>query len=178
MMPMPVMDSDAPQPPIEARVLSLYREHGKHLFGYAFGLLGRRADAEDVVQDAFLRLSEHVAAGGPDSNLRAWLFRVTTNLCRDILRSRRRVAGSLPERQTSDGDVLRALAIRRVLAGLEIRDRTLVALRGLGLSYAEISVAAGVNPASVGKLLARALERFSAGYRREFEKEVNEHEVS
>lgn len=40
-------------------------------------------------------------------------------------------------------------------------------MRGLGLSYAEMAKAGGLKPASVGKTLARAVERFSAAYERE-----------
>ncbi len=151
----------------QRRVLDLYREHGRHLYGYALGLVGEPADAEDAVQDAFLRLDRHLCAGGDDSNLRAWLYRVITNLCRDVLRSRRRVAVAPPGDRAARGDALTALALRRVLERLAPRDRELVLMRGRGLSYAEMAAAAGIRPASVGKTLARALERFVEAYRRE-----------
>lgn len=151
------------------RVLALYREIGVRLYAFALGFVGRKADAEDVVQEAFLRLAEHLRAGPSDTNVRAWLYRVAGNLCHDVTRSRRRRADGPADAPVAEPEPLRSLAIRRVLARLGDRDRKLLLLRGEGMSYAEIAAAAELNPVSVGKLLARALERFGAEYRREYE---------
>ncbi len=69
---------------------ALYEAHGEYLWGLAFRMLGVRADAEEVVQDAFVRLLG--AAPDRDRDLRPWLVRVTTNLARDRLRARKREA--------------------------------------------------------------------------------------
>lgn len=58
-----------------------------YLTGLAFRMLGSRADAEDAVQDCWLRLMQ--AQGEPD-NIKAWLTRVCTNICLDSLRRLKR----------------------------------------------------------------------------------------
>ena len=167
-LPLPVMSLELDGGTVEARVLALWGEHGRRLYGYALGLVAAPADAEDVVQDVFLRLAQHLGRGGDDTNLPAWLFRVTTNLCRDVVRSRVRRQGEPPElAAAAGGDALERIAFQRVLARLDERDRRLVLLRGLGLSQAEMAEVAGIRPSSVGKTLARALDRFIAEYRRE-----------
>ena len=160
-----------------ARVLALYRENGRAIFGYALGMVGQKADAEDVVQDAFLRLEQHLAArpDGDDPNLRGWLYRVTTNLCRDLHRKRQRRSELRAEQPVAAGgaDGLSALALERVLGRLKPRERALVLMRGEGLSYAEMAAAADLRPSSVGQLLARAVRRFTTEYDREIGMEVD-----
>lgn len=69
---------------------ALYEAHGDYLWGLAFRMLGVRADADEVVQDTFVRLLRAV----PDRTrqMRPWLVRVTMNLARDRLRARKREA--------------------------------------------------------------------------------------
>lgn len=146
--------------------LELFQAHGASLFRFARLMLRTPADAEDVVQTTFVRLLDHLSRGGARSNLKAWLFAVAANLCRDQLRARRRWMGLLPEhdRLLTTPPELEArdpldvfLAIVRTLAP---RDRTLLALKAQGLSYREIAAAAGIREGSVGRLLARALARW------------------
>jgi len=165
------MNRETAKPVSEETVLDLYRHHGARLYAYALGFLGEPADVEDVVQDAFVRLSEHLRRGGSDEQIRAWLYAVVANLCRDVLRWRKRRVDIDAEPETGPWEVSRTLAIRRVLKRLSPRDREMVLLRGGGLTYAEIAAAMGLHDASVGKLLSRALERFAVEYAREFGKE-------
>lgn len=146
--------------------LELFQAHGASLFRFARLMLRTPADAEDVVQTTFVRLLDHLGRGGARSNLKAWLFAVAANLCRDQLRARRRWMGLLPEhdRLLTTPPELDArdpldlfLAVVRTLAP---RDRTLLALKAQGLSYREIAAAAGIREGSVGRLLARALARW------------------
>src|SRR5271157_1934699 len=55
---------------------ALYRELRKPLLRYLAGLGLSSEEAQDVVQDAFLSLHKHQAAGGSQENIRSWLFRV------------------------------------------------------------------------------------------------------
>ncbi|KTB90685.1 hypothetical protein AO073_21980 [Pseudomonas syringae ICMP 11293] len=70
--------------PNKAARLSLYLAHRPALINYAKGLLANRADAEDVVQDAFLRFSE--AASEPLEQPVAYLYRIVRNLALDAVR--------------------------------------------------------------------------------------------
>lgn len=69
---------------------AIYEAHGEYLWGLAFRMLGVRADAEEVVQEAFVRLLR--ATPDRDRDMRPWLVRVTVNLARDRLRARKRDA--------------------------------------------------------------------------------------
>jgi len=145
---------------------SLFAQHGAGLYRFARVLLHDSADAEDVVQTAFVRLIEHLARGGDRSNLRAWLFTVTANLARDRLRGRRRwvpwetadVATPVSHPDLDPGDPMEQFLA--AASRLAPRDRLLLALRAQGLSYREIAEASGVEPGSVGQLLARAVARW------------------
>ena len=70
-----------------------YDAHGSAVYRLAMVYLGRHSDAEDVTQEAFLRLLYSAPAFAGEDHLRRWLLRVTANLCRDQLRGfwRRRV---------------------------------------------------------------------------------------
>ncbi len=147
-------------------VLDLFRAHGDGVFRLAMLMLGRPSDAEDVVQETFLRLLRHVKAGRPLPNARGWLYTVAAHACRDQQRRTRRwlpwPAGpdfrESPDRP-DDADGMEPITI--ALRKLPPRDRLLIALRADGLSCSEIGVAAGVRGTSVGRLVARALGRLS-----------------
>lgn len=151
----------------EDQLLALYRDHGKKLFGYALGILRDRADAEDVVQEAFVRLDAHLRDQRSNPNLRAWLYRVVTNLARDVGRRRSRIGGEPEPVAGPEPKPLRRLALDRVLASLRPRERELVLMRGLGLSYAEMAEVLETLAASIGKQLSRALDQFHEAYERE-----------
>ena len=148
------------------QAVTLFDAHAASLYRFARVLVHTPEDAEDVVQTSFVRLLHHLKTGGDRSNLRAWLFAVAANLCRDQLRRRRRWLPWLLE------DDLRAAAppdpdaedagevFVRVMRRLPARDRMLLALRAQGLSYRQIAAAAGIRETSVGRLLARAVERW------------------
>src|SRR6266851_1563965 len=62
---------------------TLYRELRKPLLRYLVCLGMSSDEAQDVVQDAFLSLHRHLAAGGSQENIRSWLFRVAHNGARN-----------------------------------------------------------------------------------------------
>ena len=144
----------------------LFEQHSAALYRFARVLLRQEADAEDVVQGAFVKLMEHFSRGGDRSNLRAWLFTVTANLARDRIRARRRWMPweGVEEPRVAAETMLSANDPQREFLAtahkLAPRDRMLLALRAQGLSYREIAEAAHIRPASVGQLLARALRRW------------------
>jgi RNA polymerase sigma-70 factor (ECF subfamily) len=146
---------------------ALFDQHGEAIYRFAAVLVKQHQDAEDVVQETFLKLLRHLETGGDTTNVRGWLFTVAANAARDRQRWRMRWTAWLPAHERSippaplpDEDGRLALA-RASLATLPRRDRLLLALRAQGLSYRDVAAAAGVKPASVGRLLARALTRWS-----------------
>ena len=174
-MPMSASDrvtadgSDESDPQDE--VLRLFAEEGASLYRFCRSLVRTRDEAEDVVQEAFLKLLRHLQGRGDRRNLRAWLFTVAANGCRDRIRGRWRWLPWSAESDTRAAPVpdeaVDEAPARRALAGLGRRDRLLLSLRAQGLSYADIGRVAGIRPVSVGRLLARAVDR----RKREIEKE-------
>jgi RNA polymerase sigma-70 factor (ECF subfamily) len=148
-------------------VSTLFDLHASGLYRLAVAMLHEADAAQDVVQDTFLRLIAHLESGGTLANARGWLYTVAAHACRDRQRRLRRWLPWIAERDTRraaeapdlrDGTQAALDAIR----ALAPRDRLLIALRAQGLSYREIGDAAGIRATSVGRLLARALDRLQA----------------
>jgi RNA polymerase sigma-70 factor (ECF subfamily) len=65
-------------------------EHRRELHVHCYRMLGSFDDAEEVLQEALLRAWTHRDSFEPGSNLRAWLYRIATNACLDLIRQRQR----------------------------------------------------------------------------------------
>src|SRR5580704_4717475 len=65
---------------VEAQVLHLFDLLRNRLLRYLLSLSVAPADSEEIIQEAFLALFQHLQAGKPDENLHGWLFRVVHNL--------------------------------------------------------------------------------------------------
>lgn len=144
-------------------------------------LHGDAAEAEDVAQEAMLRLwrtAPHWRAG--EARVSTWLYRVTVNLCADRLRRSRGAAldeiaeapDAAPGALARMAEAERLAALDRALALLPERQRQAVVLRHLeGLSNPEIAHILGVGIEAVESLTARgkrALTAALAGRREEF----------
>jgi RNA polymerase sigma-70 factor (ECF subfamily) len=80
----------------------LYEMHGARMKSIAANLLGNLADAEDAVQDCFLKVYRGAASFRGASRLSTWVYRVLVNSCYDMLRKRRRY----PLEARSEGETL------------------------------------------------------------------------
>jgi RNA polymerase sigma factor (sigma-70 family) len=153
-------------------VADLFDAHAAGLYRLALAMLRDQDEAQDVVQDTFIRLIAHVRADGSLPNARGWLYTVAAHRCRDRQRRLRRWLPWIPEgdrRLSADRPDARERqdVVFDAIRALRPRDRLLVALRAQGLSYHEIATAARVRPASVGRLLVRALDRLAAQMNKE-----------
>jgi RNA polymerase sigma-70 factor (ECF subfamily) len=153
----------------QAETLRLFHEHGTALYRFCRSVLHHTSDAEDVVQETFLKLLHHLQHNGDSRNLKSWLFTVAANGCRDRTRWRLRW---LPWNAERDDRTVAPIGdeagltpdtttiARRAFRALAPRDRLLLSLRAQGLSYKDIAAASGIREQSVGRLLARALNRW------------------
>src|SRR5919108_1758821 len=71
---------------IPERLPELFEQHRSHVRAVAYRMLGSASEAEDAVQEAWIRLSRTDVAGV--ENLRAWLTTVVARVCLDMLRTR------------------------------------------------------------------------------------------
>ena len=157
----------------------LMEEYQKKVYLLALRTVGNQQDAEDMTQEAFLRAYRSIHSFRGDSKLSVWLYRLTTNLCIDLLRSRgRKPTVSLTvedsDEDTQELDVTderydpeeifqrRELqrAVQRGLAALPEDYRVILVLRELeGLSYAEIGEVLGLEEGTVKSRLFRARKK-------------------
>ena len=80
----------------DAAAAALVRRYQRSVFGVCLRMLGRREDAEDAAQEAFLRLFRHLDKWDPARPLRPWLMTITANRCRTALTRRKRKGALLP----------------------------------------------------------------------------------
>lgn len=129
--------------------------------------------ARDVVQESFLKLHEHLLAGGDRSNLRAWLYRVVHNSARNAqtsfgAKNTGRIddlepAASPAANELSAEDELlakeRGDRLRQAMTKLSEAQRACLVLRSQGLKYREIAEALQLSVSTVGENVQRGLER-------------------
>jgi RNA polymerase sigma-70 factor (ECF subfamily) len=148
------------------------------LFNYAHRILQNPFDAQEVVQDAFMRAHRALTRQYDESRvsklaLRPWLFRIVRNLCFNKQRSKKRSALEEPLHAFDDGrlgpfvrtdhqnlEKKEELAqLDRALAALPVDARELIVLRFIEeMSYAEMSKIAGANEASLRGKVFRSLK--------------------
>ena len=75
----------------------LYRLQGARMRNLARNLLGTQSDAEDAVQETFLKVQRSIASFRGQSSLVSWTFRILVNTCHDLRRSRMRRKEIVPE---------------------------------------------------------------------------------
>ena len=73
----------------EATFEDLTNQHRRELHVHCYRMLASFDEAEDAVQETFLRAWRARDTFGGDGQARAWLYRIATNACLDLLRSRR-----------------------------------------------------------------------------------------
>jgi RNA polymerase sigma-70 factor (ECF subfamily) len=133
--------------------------------GLARRILGTAADAEDVAQEAMLRVWTNAPRWRPEARFRTWLYRVVVNLC--LNRKRRAPFASLeaagdpadprPDTATLLEHDERDRAIAAAIARLPERQRAAIVLTfHEGLSNAEAAAVLGTTRSAVETLLARA----------------------
>lgn len=134
-----------------------YERNARDVWTYAYRVTGNAADADDIVQEAFLRLFKTERLPDDDEELRRYVFRVAGNLMADRWRQRgrdERAAVAEPEADVPrDAD----LDVVRTFSELKRRERALLWLAYVeGDSHAEIAASLRLGRDSVKVLLSRA----------------------
>jgi RNA polymerase sigma-70 factor (ECF subfamily) len=147
---------------------TVIRTYSRRIYIVAYAILHDATDAEDIVQETFLKAHQQRARLRDPEKFPAWLLTVTRNGARDRLRRRRPQApadtfdalvdhnsatpGSAMEQQEHD------VRLRRALAALPEDHRTALTLRYLeGLDYRAIETTMGVSNGALRGILGRAL---------------------
>jgi len=158
---------------------ALFRTHFGGVYRLVFRIVGSRPEAEDLVQETFVRCYRNGSPTDAAFPTRAWLYRVATNLALNAQRDRRRLRArheraAVVEAAAQDPawDPIDGIAreeerarVRQILDTLHPRQSRLLILRHAGLSYQELAQTLDIAPGSVGTLLTRAEAAFEKLYR-------------
>ena len=144
----------------------LLRRYRKSAMTLAYQMLGNGEDAEDIAQEAFVRVFQALPKFRGESAFSTWLYRIVTNLCLGRMRRRRPTVTleAVPEPRAADGparQVAEGMLTREVLAGVPPELRVVLLLREQeGLSYREISGTLGLPMGTVRSRLSKGRKRF------------------
>ena len=124
----------------------IYRRYGERMKSIAYNHLGNIADAEDAVQESFVKLHRSAAGFTGEAAFTTWLYRILVNTCLDMIRKRRRRIQEAPiDDEISFGraamtvDDAKRMTLRKLLAALPEQRRSVFVLFEIeGLSHAEI----------------------------------------
>jgi RNA polymerase sigma-70 factor, ECF subfamily len=160
---------------LELEILSVYDSLQLPLLRYSISFRLSIAEGEDIVQETFLALFDHLRKGRSRDNLRGWVFRVAHNLAlkRRLFHRNQSALISVdsyrPEEYLSDALNPEQIAIEgehraqlvAIYKALPENDRLILQLRAEGLTYREIAHVVGVSLGTVSNLLGRSLSRLA-----------------
>ena len=168
---------DAKPTPLEEEVVALFDQMQDRLLRYLLSTGVPVQDGEEIVQEVFLALFQHLQRGKSRRNLRAWVFQVAHNLSVKHYLAKRRDRQNLaesgatpvddsfvdqapnPEDQLSRSQ--RHARLQSVLRALPEQDRRCLSLRAEGLTYREIGRVLDMSLGAVALSLGRSLARFT-----------------
>lgn len=157
-------------------VIELFEEFRSPLLRYLMSLGLSVQDGEEITQEVFLALFQHLKRGKRGDNLRGWIFRVAHNLAlKQFTSSKSRVErAAIPIEEVQAEFVSSALSpeevldqrrtearIRAVIKALSEQDRRCLRLRAEGLRYRDIAEVLGISLGSVANSLERAIVKLS-----------------
>lgn len=146
---------------------ALYGQFGKPCFNLALRVLGDPAQAEDLVQEVFLKMIDTIRSYRGDAPFGGWLKRMTVNACIDHLRRRRRETEGDPEAlfaemPTSAAEPDTGVDAWSLLRRLPARARAVLVLHEFeGYTHTELSQLFGQSESYSKSILARAMKRLN-----------------
>ena len=159
---------------------SLFARYRVPIISYLYRLVGKRAEAESLAQEAFLRVLQKADRYDYPKRFSTWFYTIARNLATDFLKKKRAVvpddfqslsesmlgpAPAVAEQEAADHEELRQLA--RVLQELPVTYREVVVLRALQeLSYREIAAIVGCPESTARSRMDYGLDYLRKSYRR------------
>lgn len=156
----------------------LVEQHSRAIFRLAFRMTGNEEDAEDVVQETFLRAYRQLDKYEARSSFSTWLYRIASNYSLDLIRMRKRHEEKRERGSVEDRDILQSIPVDspgpdRLLYGIQISDRVNAALNELsaqertafvlrhfeGQSIQEIGEALGTGTNATKHSIFRAVQK-------------------
>lgn len=144
------------------------------MFRVAKKMVGCNQMASDIVQDVFVSLYQKLNNGDIIKQPSAWLYRATYNKCIDNFRSKTLFSDDinfdncLTADDTNQEKAEMIDTVNNVLSQMKPNDKLLTVLYSEGLSYKEIAEVTGIKETSVGKTLARTLQKFEQEFKSQY----------
>lgn len=164
----------------QAAFEAIFQRYERQIYSFTYRMMGDADDAYDLTQDCFVRAYRNLEKTNGDLNVSAWLHRIASNACLDVLRRRKRIRwlpwdndkheNLLPSHITDDPEQTAvATEIRQdvqiILNQMTPRNRLALLLREFeGLSTEEIGEVMGLSRSAVKSVLFRAREEFRKLY--------------
>lgn len=174
-VPASTLDQEGQRPlKLEQRITQMYDELRGPVYRYLVCRSASPVDADDIVQETFLRLYQHLNAGGREDNLRGWVFRVAHNISINEIKKRKHLFPIAPEElaelqssqisMTLDPEelLIRREELARVqaaISSLSGQQKQCLFLRAEGFRYREIAEILEVTISTVVESLRRAIKK-------------------
>ncbi len=144
----------------DAEIKEVIHIYGNMLYRTAYVILGNPSDVQDVLQEALIKYMEKAPAFREEAHRKAWLLKITVNLCKDCLRFNKRHAyvpleelGHLQATSAQQG------LLKEIIA-LPAKWKSILLLHYVeGYSISEVSLITGLSQSAVKKRLQRGRER-------------------
>lgn len=153
----------------------LISPYTNQLFNFAFRMLKNREDAEDALQETYLKVYKSLNSFEGNSSFKTWLYRITTNVCLDMLRKQKRQTHQSLNTTDEDGEHEISIpdetyspeisakksaamdVLKKAMDNLNEEHKIAITLRDInGLSYEEIAEAMEINVGTVKSRINRA----------------------
>jgi RNA polymerase sigma-70 factor (ECF subfamily) len=159
----------------------IFQRYERQIYGFIYRMMGNPEDANDLTQECFIRAYKALPQTSLDLNVSAWLHRIASNACLDVLRRRQRIRWlpweshkhehllhgkplDDPERNAISNET--QVTVQRVLNLMSARNRMALVLREYeGMSCEDIGEIMGLSRSAVKSVLFRGREEFRKVYR-------------
>ena len=163
----------------QAAFAAIFARYERRIYGFIYRMMGNADDAADLTQETFLKAYRALNKTDEALNVNAWLHRIASNACMDVLRQRQRIRWLPWENSKHEGPSSRAeddpegsllgdetqRTVQRVLNAMSPRNRQAMILREYeGLSCEDIGEVMGVSRSAVKSMLFRGREEFRKVY--------------
>lgn len=161
------MDSKSVRP-TDTEIENTVNSYADALFRLCFSILRSTSDAEDATSDTFVKYITKAPLFYSEEHKKAWLIKVAVNICKDMLRSKKRHNQAFTEEMDCYCETQEDHSILEAVMTLPVKYKTVIHLFYIeGYKTEEISKILSLSPAAVRKRLQYAREALREKYREE-----------
>lgn len=162
----------------------IYQQQYTSVFRLVSKFSVSRHEAEDIVQEVFVKLYLQFNSGGEVQYPKTWLYKVASNICINTVNRRKEmhIIERINESEFGESHSIESKIeskeqekiIHEALLKLKEQERIIVILYSEGLSYKEIAEISGVRFSSISKSLSRAMEKLKPLLKNQYYEMLNQ----